>query len=387
MDQPHFNLELLKIELSPLRYIWLKDSVRNPETYFPGLPTYTIARCPMCQVENTEKLDTYSLRQWPGVNAYQGKSVWGYNAIERHCEHFALVQAFVNFHGRPPTETLSTFGPEVPHVIGHLLEHAPLDCQAVIHALPICRLERQMPRFWPRWSFVPRYTLFLVSYFSPRPKDVHSRAMSFNAPHFEPGYGRAFYALPDGRAHWWDLTKWVEAGQLHWMAGPHLDLYTHDVEAFPYGGIEGRTYPYLRNYQSQPSLGAYENLFEGHKPSIARFEWTHQHDADYNKIGPKLRLYWDSMEFYPAFSFETSPIAGYWLPPEGFEGQAKQVHILTREIQGFVLRPTATSGEFEVVLNVKYSPGERTLGLTDDQDEAQQWVNDVNQLLQTMFQR
>jgi hypothetical protein len=234
-----FNLHLLQIELSVEEYQQLAElrfSFR-PEPFLNRLPAYVIARCPICSIENVEGLNTYSLHDWDMTS---GESVFDYRLIVHHCEHFALAQAFINFHGVWPAEAEGMLGSEVPHVIGHLLEKRR--CLAVIHALPICRIEDD--------AFVPRYTLFIISYFSKSPKKAYDAVITFNVDYVEPGVAWPFIPPPDGCEHWWNLRHWVSAGKLFWVDGdgPALGIQTHDTDAFPYGGITGRTQPYEHTF-------------------------------------------------------------------------------------------------------------------------------------------
>jgi hypothetical protein len=234
------NLRLLRVELSVGEYERVASNrlarpyLPNPNSpflsYLDKLPSYVIARCPLCLEENVEKIDTYSIRTWGGLNA--GDSVFS-SRRSTYCRHFALAQTFFHFHGIWPTGARISVGPEVPYVIGHLLEDGW--CQAVIHALPVCRIEDN--------TFVPRYTLFMVSYFSSVPKIAYKVLLDHNRPYGEVGVNKVF--LPNVvREHWWDLRQWVSAGLLHWMDGsdPDLPIRTHDAEAFPYGEITGRRF-------------------------------------------------------------------------------------------------------------------------------------------------
>ncbi len=74
-------------------------------------------------------------------------------------------------------------------------------------------------------------------------------------------------------------------------------------------------------------------------------------------------------------------MALYYLPPANFVGVGHTVKILKRDMECFELRRDSASGLFEVVLRVKYSPGERTLGLTKDKNKAMLWVNEANKWL------
>ncbi|MBN1935374.1 MAG: hypothetical protein JW934_11950, partial [Anaerolineae bacterium] len=113
-----FNEHLLQLELSVAEYESLGGRMgRQAEAYYGALPAYLIARCPLCGDENIERLDTYSLHEWPGMNLLNGTSIFGHHAVVRHCEHFALVQRFLNLRGAQSGEIYGSIkGPEVPHV-------------------------------------------------------------------------------------------------------------------------------------------------------------------------------------------------------------------------------------------------------------------------------
>lgn len=371
-----FNVHLLQLNLDVKGYEALRNGPLYSGTYRAGLPAYVIARCPICKQENIERLDTYSLRYWPGINTYSGKSVWGEEAIVHHCRHFALVQPFVNFNGLEPLEARNEYGPEVPHVLGYLLELGywfEPGCLAVIHALPVCRTENK--------TFVPRYTLFLISYFSKyEPEYIRDQVFKFNAYFWEIPYVQMFSEPPDGRESWWNLKKWVAEGKLFWLdtRQPTLELRTKDVEAFPYGNISGRTYPYFESYP--PQKGAKEiprPQFTGAKPRIKAFKRDDVYDEYDSFFGRKVEIEWEGIEGL-GFMMSNYPVAYYCLPPENWVGPGKNVQILVREIWRFFLRRDAATGLTEVVMDVRYPPGERTLGLTDNEEEARRWVKVAN---------
>jgi hypothetical protein len=224
-----FNLHLLQKELTVEEYQQVvMPSVRyNPEWH--RLPAYVIARCPFCLTHNVEKLDTYTLRRWRIRSQAVAESVFYYSLVVHHCEHFALVQSYLKFHGNLSDDDLRVGGEEVPFVIGHLLESGR--CLAVMHALPICRIEDN--------AFVPRYTLFMVSYFSEQPKEAIRDVERYNIEWYNPVESILYLPLQFGEEKWADLRYWVSAGQLFWVDGddPDLGLRTHDVEAFPYGDV------------------------------------------------------------------------------------------------------------------------------------------------------
>ncbi|MCC6603507.1 MAG: hypothetical protein IT327_09875 [Anaerolineae bacterium] len=234
-----FNTHLLQLDIPVKKYKRLmkqRFSV-SPEGSLNWLPDYAIARCPFCLSKNVEKINTYSLLGW---SIRYGKAVYSQRLAGTHCNHFALVQSFFHFHNIWPKEASGQFCSEVPHIIGHLLENH--QCQAVIHALPICRIESD--------EFVPRYTLFIISYFSEQPQKAYDSVIAFNAKYVEPGVAWPFIAPPEGYEHWWNLDYWVQKEQLFWVDAndPELGIRTGDTTSFPYGNIEGRTWPYLHTF-------------------------------------------------------------------------------------------------------------------------------------------
>lgn len=210
-----FNEHLLKRELSVAAYTMLEDPLgsRNSQAYYSSLPAYVIARCPLCQAENIKRIDTYSVRYWPGINYSGGRAVGSDEAIVHHCEHMVLAQPFINFHGIIPSEVKKFYGcvfdPEVPHVIGYLLEEGI--CLAVIHALLVFRIEGERS--------IPRYTMFLVSYFShKRPENIRKEVVWRANLHFSWSVPVDIFAQPpDGTEHWWNLKEWVAKGLLYWV--------------------------------------------------------------------------------------------------------------------------------------------------------------------------
>ncbi len=228
------NLHLLKLQLTITDYIVAKR-IRNssdPTPYLNQLPAYTIARCPYCLAAISERLDTYSVQGW---SRSYGKSVYHPYAVLNHCEHFTLVEPFFHFHGIWPDEAKGMFGPEKPHVIGTLLESGK--CLAVIHALPVCRIEND--------TFVPRYTLFMISYFSEQPENAYDTVINFNRRYTDEPYTPFPFAEPPYDApQWWDLCYWGSQKLLFWLDSndPDLPLKSGDCNSFPYGNIEGRRF-------------------------------------------------------------------------------------------------------------------------------------------------
>lgn len=404
-----YNQHLLQLDLSLVEYESLGGRMgRHAAAYYAALPEYLIARCPFCGVENIERLDTYALREWPGMNLLNGTSIFGRHAVVQHCGHFALVQRFLNLRGAQPDEIYGTIkGPEVPHVIGYLLKPRPFPvphtidrilqeekfyCHAVIHALPVCRPVGT--------HFEPAYSAFIITYFSENPNDTREVVRAYNAFFRDPRTPPMFWEPPDGREAWWDLRQWVKAGRLHWIDGstPELKLRpsvferspvsarspvsprSHAVTEFPYGDIEGRRYPYfirphrLDTWKEPPAIA------EG-QPDISRFGWQLDYDEDDNDVLAGLTIRWEGLKESAAFRLTRHPVAQYWLPEPGTAHRLRSVNIFIHDIDAFATRLDAVSGKTEVLLQVHYAPGERTLGLTTRHDDACQWTTDANQFL------
>ena len=223
------NLHLLRKELTVEMYNQIMSSrFYSPE--WQSLPAYIIARCPYCLVTNIEKLNTYTTYKWSMVFPHNSvkESVYSLELVEHHCEHFSLVQSFLNvdmYDGYSPDP-----GYVSPYVIGHLIQ-ADLSL-AVMHALPICRIENN--------DFIPRYTLFMISYFSEYPQEVVRAVQAYNSRWYSlEASGTLYLPLQFGRKYWADLLLWVREGKLYWVDSddPNLSIRTHDVDAFPYGNL------------------------------------------------------------------------------------------------------------------------------------------------------
>ncbi len=240
------NTHLLQTKLTPAAYQtllpkWHPEMV-PAKTYSQSLPTYLLARCPICQGRYMARLDTYSLFHWS--TASTGECVFDCNYQNTGCRHFVGVHHFINLNGfkKPDEYRVLPIAPEVPHVIPKLLvsEGDPahhkqassfVDSVAVIHALPICQIENN--------RFVPRYSLYTITYYS-RNATVMQRALGEvrNLP-------GGIIALHDlvlvAEEQWWDLPYWVERHLLWWLDpnDSNLPLRHGAVDLFPYGNIRG----------------------------------------------------------------------------------------------------------------------------------------------------
>lgn len=235
------NPHLLQIELTPAEYRKVDPGpdgpdIASPHTpdYWRSMPTYLLARCPLCGGTYTAKLDTYSLQYW--LYPFYGEHVYGKDHQKIDCSHFVCVHHFINLNGVAPREVPYTeLYSEVPCVMSFFLPD-DVESYAVMHALPICRVEQG--------RFVPRYSLYAMTYFSTDPRLLRGRrwqAVVQPESHHPPFVRTPNFRDRDGDT-WWDLPRWVRAGKLLWLdAGdPALPLRVGPVEAFPYVNITGR---------------------------------------------------------------------------------------------------------------------------------------------------
>jgi hypothetical protein len=300
----------LQINHTPAEYIPLKESTwgGNPEE--PVAPHYLVSRCPFCGAARTACLDTYSVYRWTPNNMDQWGDSVGHadydNEKKRACKHFVAIQPFLNLEGTVPIES-SDFEAHLhlPFVMPFYLPDDMPSC-AVIHSLPICRIEapdngnvfhlrfnrfvkpradiqflhqikrggwvkptpfaEALPRDKKRLEkarFKRRYTGFIVSHYAEDPQSLRDRyietQLTKNAIR-DPDFTAADLFLvawtekirrqyPDG----FDLATWVEKGKLQWLdlADPNLPLKATSVEDFPYADLydmTGRRVTYL--YQS-----------------------------------------------------------------------------------------------------------------------------------------
>jgi hypothetical protein len=241
------NPHLLKIKVGPAQYTKIPFSdyqlIPAPEQYWEVVPRYLLARCPLCGGEYVAQLDTYSLKRW-SRSYYGGTCVFDIRHQEINCGHFVLVHYFVSLNGQTPTE-IRYFdnNSEVPYVVPRLLgdvdwpvipqfEPEVLDPHAVMHALPICRIENR--------QFVPRYSLYTITYFALNPEPVN--AYYYKLRDFQATFPTPLRRDAD-RDLWWDLAYWVERNKLWWLDASDQALpLRHFPESFPYGNIQGIRY-------------------------------------------------------------------------------------------------------------------------------------------------
>ncbi|MEQ8675163.1 MAG: hypothetical protein RLP44_20670 [Aggregatilineales bacterium] len=187
MDYPYPELTpLLKFHCSPEEYQSLiaknaHDAMKHvllpddPDVlrYHEILPDYLYARCPICGAEAREQIDTYQPSPYLKYELDRDE-LYPPDFLEgAPCEHFLGVETVYNFHGQ-----LLGFGGRlaerimrlfvrptvgIPHVSYTAIPDV-IESYAVLHALPFCRIEHH--------SFVPAYTMFVVTYFNADPRRV-----------------------------------------------------------------------------------------------------------------------------------------------------------------------------------------------------------------------
>ena len=206
--------------------------------FWRHIPNYITARCPLCGSVLTERMDTYSLDDW-GIES-DSSFFLGWHLVDEksasfhpdRCEHFLGVRGFINFNGLEPIELKRSYysgPPEGPSVLGIFLPDEPVS-YAVMHSLPICRTENDI--------FVPRYSLFMITYFS---KDRHVLQQR-NQSNYKPEMGRITHSMLDlSSSTDFDLPRWVADGKLLWLdlEKDDLPLKSRPVDAFPYSTIQG----------------------------------------------------------------------------------------------------------------------------------------------------
>lgn len=259
-----YNESLLKFEVDVTDYRGLMCELDNQawanaikEKVFTALPTYRVGRCPICSTPYVDIVDTYSLKMWvPGFAQWGG--LFHADAVSEVCEHFAVVSKFWNFEGHLPDYSSDelTFGhnfpSEVPHVL-NVLDDRQDSLQAVMHALPICKIEND--------SFVPKYTLYTISYFSKEPFERSMAQGARNQYFRKPLKYQSANLANESRSEksiferddLWDLTHFVNKGQLLWLEldNPDAKLMRCGEGIFPYGNINGRRRPYWQRVPSK----------------------------------------------------------------------------------------------------------------------------------------
>lgn len=251
--QPHPALQHLQITIQPDEYIEILPILKKfepPKEYLDRLPVYLISCCPFCGAEYRSRLDTHSLSLWYGGTWGDGAGLGGLN--EGRCVHFLAIHGFINLNGLYPHEISHYFDNayDVPF-ISPLFLPDEVPSYAVMHSLPICRIENG--------QFVPRYYLYTLTYYVPENYVSWEKTIPSNPQKFRHGiisdrrvsemnannlHWELFLYFPNqARKHpeWWDLPSWVKKGKLLWLdpSSPNLELKSGPTEDFPYANIQG----------------------------------------------------------------------------------------------------------------------------------------------------
>jgi len=282
----------LQIALTPAEYQTITQRyqrrgvfsrLKAEDDYWEHVPTYLIARCPLCAATYREKLDTYNLVGWR-IRLDNWKSIYviddnvrrfdekkrmerlakqGKLSVQKlrklkefrgyvpksapqqiDCTHFVGVQTFLNLNKVVPNE-LDYFSneseSEVPFVIPDFLPD-DIESYVVMHSLPICRIEEN--------QFVPRYAMYMLTYYSARPHWLRER---FTERYRGGGGGEGYflvweYAVSQTKrlSEAWNLAMWVGKRKLLWLDLEEFDLPLRNgpVADFPYSNIEGMRWSY-----------------------------------------------------------------------------------------------------------------------------------------------
>jgi hypothetical protein len=207
---------------------------RASSQYWPNIPNYLVSRCPFCGLEYFAQYDTYSLAHTRSYTEFGRRIAAGdnYEHETKHCEHFVAYQPFnylnefdeVIERGKP-------YESDAPGVQPHLLP-AEIESIAVIHALPVCRVEKN--------QFVPRFTKFLVVYFSPDRRAIKLRWQNEGEPR-DPDSDYEDVLIGNNKVDT-NFAYWLKRGKLKWLDldKPDLPLRGEPVEAFPYYNLVGK---------------------------------------------------------------------------------------------------------------------------------------------------
>ncbi len=244
------NESLLQIKTTVEKYTRIMEDMDRskmplsqiPE-YWEMIPAYGVSRCPYCGKAHSEVLDTYTLRKWIIAGASGYELFWDLPENKFYCEHMVYTQAFVHLHGivpqKSPTELkhFKKFVSEVPHVVGFLLTD-DVESHAVLHSLPMCRIEGD--------QFVPRYTLYMVTQYGMDPDLLSDRMSHYTSAIADDWRSLLVWPTSPDHSEWFNLEKWVKKGKLSWIEpeNPEMKLVSGPLEAFPYAKIEGRRSPY-----------------------------------------------------------------------------------------------------------------------------------------------
>jgi hypothetical protein len=251
---PHLQITFGTAEYLPFFEDFRAAKHRSDE-FMLRLPNYPVARCPLCGASYHARIDTHSLRSLGRIPSNPPEYVYSPKHQTIGCSHFVAVTSFVNLNGVLPEEfsLWSCQMGDVPVITPAFLPD-DLPAAAVIHSLPVCRIEDD--------AFVPRYSLYMITYFAGDPAEAWKRRRAemdaIAATQAEDGNdewhpvayvysSRTRRSIPEIG----DLPLWVQRKKLYWLdlRSPDLPLCQAPAEDFPYAQIRGfgQYYVYSRN--------------------------------------------------------------------------------------------------------------------------------------------
>jgi hypothetical protein len=242
--------------VGPYIHKWGTLSLLKYSGYWRLIPEYTYAYCPICHHQYREQADTYCLKWWEGN--YQLRDAL-YSIAEFHpqplsrCRHWLGITGFTNLHGQIPDELnwFKQWTGEVPAVAPMFLPD-DIESYVILHALPVCRIENN--------QFVPRYTIFVLTYFSQKPYEILNRIYSEESddPEYRPLVG-AISKLPGP-----SLSEWTQRGRLGWLdvSNPDLPLRIGPNSQLPdfYQNIQGSKERFNWEKPQSPILKTYKRF-------------------------------------------------------------------------------------------------------------------------------
>lgn len=258
MNYPYQPLvKLLQFFCTPEEYIdvtgqlnWRNAYVYSNQKYkdyWSLIPTYIYARCPICQYEYHEQVDTYHIGAWK-THLSLSSTLYVPDDYPRPkpCSHFLGIHRFINLHHREPDERdyMENRTGEVPYVTPWLFEYG-IETYAVLHALPICINNNN--------QFLPAYTIFCLTYFSSDREELLKRHYAAEAEwgKGDPDYYPTMLYPPNStQKRLYDLDYWVTNDKLGWLdiESSDLSLLRHsNSRVLPeiYRGIQGNRSSYV----------------------------------------------------------------------------------------------------------------------------------------------
>lgn len=198
-----------------------RDIASHPPVVYDAWPTFTYAQCPVCGQRCEQKLNTYDLCRLRFKHILGITVKVANDLTDVPCLHFLGTHVFYNLHNQIPKacEYVEIWSGEVPYITPWFCPD-DIESYVVIHALPI--YERQGE------SYVPRYTAFLLTYFTLNPGFLFDRHYQqqrewgknddrfYPATVYTPPGPIQLYGYNDTRPIY-QLSYWAERGKLGWL--------------------------------------------------------------------------------------------------------------------------------------------------------------------------